>query len=62
MDIKVNEKRRVVVFKDDTRAIFHDVKWFNFDGSYLRIGCEEGYVLLNKEHILYMIIDGEKVR
>ena len=61
-DIKVEEKRRVVVFRDNTRAIFHNVKWFNSDGSFLRIGCDEGYVLMNTANVLYMIVDGERVR
>lgn len=62
MDIAVSEKKRTIYFKGGERATFHNVKWFNADGSFLRIGGDEGYILINTANVNYMIVDGERVR
>ena len=61
-DVQVQETKRTVFFKDGQRAVFNNVKWFNADGSFLRIGSDEGYVLLNTANINYIVVDGERVR
>jgi len=56
-DHKVKEKRRVIHFRGGDRAIFHNVRWFNSDGSFLRFGCDEGYILINTTNVLYIQLD-----
>lgn len=61
-DIQVKETKRTIFFKGGDRAVFNNVKWFNSDGSFLRIGCDEGYVLINTKNINYIVVDGERVK
>ena len=61
-DITVTETKRTVHFKGGERATFNNVTWFNADGSFLRIGSDEGYVLINTDNINYIVVDGERVR
>lgn len=58
-DITVNEPKRTVYFKDGMKASFSNVKWFNASGSFLRLGCDEGYVIINTGNINYMIVPEE---
>lgn len=60
--VKVNEKKRTVVFENGQRVIFHKVKWFDNSGTYLRLMTEEGYVLINTDKVLCHIVEGEPVR
>lgn len=61
-DITVDETERTVYFTDGAKATFKNVKWFNANGSFLRLGSDEGYVLLNTKNINYMVVEGERVR
>lgn len=61
-DIEVNEKKRTIFFSGGKRAVFNNVKWFNANGSFLRLGSDEGYVLLNTANIDYIIVEGDRVR
>lgn len=61
-DIKVKETKRSIFFSDGSRAVFNNVTWFNSDGSYLRLGCDEGYVLINSKNVNYIVVDGERVK
>lgn len=61
-DIQVNETKRTVYFKDGERATFNNVTWFNADGTFLRLGSDEGYVLINTDNINYIVVDGERVK
>lgn len=58
-DVPVEETKRKVYFKDGAKATFNNVKWFNSSGSYLRLGSDEGYVLINSENINYMVVPEE---
>jgi hypothetical protein len=58
-DIAVEEAKRSVFFKDGAKATFNNVKWFNASGSYLRLGSDEGYVILNSSNINYMVVPEE---
>ena len=61
-DIAVDEAKRTIYFSDGGRATFKNVKWFNANGSFLRLGSDEGYVLANTKNINYMVVEGERVR
>ena len=61
--IKHPEKTREVIFTSGYSKTFHNVKWFDNSGNWLRIGCNEGYVLLNPDKILCIIVpEKSKVR
>lgn len=59
-DIEVKEKRRVISFRGGDKAIFHNVTMFNNEGSFLRIICDEGYILINTANINYIQLDPEE--
>jgi hypothetical protein len=61
-DIQVQETKRTLHFKDGQRSVFNNTTWFNSDGSFLRFGCDEGYILANTDNINYIVVDGERVR
>ena len=62
-DITVKEEKREVFFSGGRRAVFEKVKWFNSDGSFLRLGTEDGcYILINTDNVDYMMVDGDRVR
>ena len=62
-EIQVKEKFRTIAFIDGTKTTFHNIKWFDNSGNWLRIGCNEGYILLNPEKIKYIIVpEKAKVR
>ena len=61
-DIHVTETNREVFFTNGQRRRFHNITMFNADGTWLRLMCDEGYVLLNTANIDFMVIDGERVR
>ena len=61
-DIHVTEAKREVFFTNGQRRRFHNITMFNADGTWLRLMCDEGYVLLNTANIDFMVIDGERVR
>lgn len=61
-DTAVKETKRTIAFADGQRETFNNVSWFNSSGTFLRLGCDEGYVLINTANVNYMIVDGERVR
>ena len=64
MGFEVEEKERLIVFKDGTRETFRNVTKVDAKGGdWLRIHCDVGYVLLNPSNINYIIVAlAEKVR
>lgn len=60
-DIKVNEKVRRVVSVHGHEQRLHNVKTLNISGSWIRIESDEGYVLINPDNVLMMIVKGERV-
>lgn len=61
-DIAVTEKKRTVFFKEGQRRQFDNTTMFNADGSWLRLQCDVGYVMINTPNVNFMVIDGERVR
>ena len=61
---KVNEKERLVVFKDGLRETFREITSVDAKGGeWLRLISSEGYVLINPNNVNYMIVPIEaKVR
>lgn len=55
-EIKVSEEWRKVLYTNGDTETFHNVIWFDNSGNWLRIGCDEGYVLLNPENINRIIV------
>ena len=60
-DIAVNEKLRRVVSKDGHELRLTNVKSINNTGSWTRLECDQGYVLINTDNVLAFIIKGERV-
>jgi len=60
-DIKVNEKLRRVVSVQGHEQRFTNVKSFNNTGSWTRLECDQGYVIINNDNVLAFIIKGERV-
>jgi len=58
----VNEEVRRVISKDGAQIILHNVKSVDTGGSWTRLECEEGYVIINPNNVLAYIIKGEIVR
>jgi len=54
--VKVNEKRRRVQFIDGTIVYFSNVTEFDASGSFLRMICDQGYVLINTSNVLFYTI------
>ncbi len=52
----VKESTRKVTFNTGKSITFTNVTNFNADGSWLRLECDQGYILLNPANILYMTI------
>lgn len=62
MDIAVKETKRTVFFNGGERRTFHNVTSFNPDGTFLRLECDEGYVLLNPSNIDFICIPDKTER
>jgi len=60
--IEVKEERRTIVFKGGQRLELHNVTGFDCSTAWLRIWCDEGYLILNESAILYHTIKGDVVR
>lgn len=60
-NIKVNESLRRVVSKDGHEIRLTNVTNVNTSGSWVRIDCDEGYVIVNPQNVLAFIIKGDKV-
>ncbi len=59
--MQVNETLRRVVSKDGHELKLHNVSEVDTSGSWLRLQCEEGYVIINPANVLAYIIKGDKV-
>jgi hypothetical protein len=59
--MQVNETLRRVVSKDGTELKLHNVTDVDTSGSWLRLQCDEGYVIINPANVLAFIIKGDKV-
>lgn len=57
----VNETLRRVVSKDGHELKLHAVTDVDTSGHWLRLQCEEGYVIINPANVLAFIVKGEKV-
>jgi len=51
----------MVCFVNGYKANFHNVTKLIIDGNWFRFNCDEGFILVNPENVLYMQIDGETI-
>jgi len=58
---EVNEKKRVIRFENGTKITLTNVTGVSNDDTTVGIKCDQGFVILNPDKILYHKIDGEKV-
>ena len=62
-ETEVKEKTRQLVSVSGASVSLHNVTSFDSSrGKWLRLMCDEGYVIVNQDNILAMIIDGARVR
>jgi hypothetical protein len=61
-DIPVKEKVRTLFFSGGQRRSLHNVTSFNPDGTFLRLECDEGYVLANPQNIDLIVIPDKTER
>lgn len=57
--IEVKETLRRVVSKDGHEQRFTNVKSLDNTGSWTRIECDQGYVIINNDNVLAFIVKGE---
>lgn len=57
--IEVNEVRRTIHFINGERLDLHNVTAFDSSGTWLRLWCDEGFVLLNTGLVLCHVVKGE---
>jgi len=57
--VEVAEKKRKVVFASGMVKYFNNVTAFDKDGEFLRIWCDEGYVLINEANINYIVVPSD---
>lgn len=58
--VKVSEARREIVFTNTTRLNLHNVTAFDPSSTWLRIWSDEGFTILNPDHILYHTVKAEQ--
>lgn len=58
--VKVNEKRREVVFVGGARLNLNNVTAFDPSGTWLRIWSDEGFTILNPDKILYHTVKSDQ--
>lgn len=58
--VQVNEKRRVIYFNDGSISNFHNVKWFDSSGTWLRMESDEGYIIANPKNINYIKVAADE--
>lgn len=58
---QVNESLRRIISIHGAEIKLNDVTEVDISGSWIRLQSAEGYVLLNPNNILAMIVKGEKV-
>lgn len=51
--IKVNEAKRTIVFANGGSTEVTNVTEVDNRGTYLRLTCDQGYFLINPEHVLF---------
>ena len=59
--MNVNETLRRVVSKDGHELRLTNVKTLDTSGSWVRLDCDQGYVIINPANVLAFIVKGEKV-
>lgn len=61
---EVKEKSRMILFINGQRETFRDVSDVDSKGGdWLRFHANDGhYILVNPENVLYVEIDGERIR
>lgn len=57
---EVNEKLRRVVSVNGHEQRLTGITTVDVTGSWTRIECDQGYVLINNDNVLMQIIKGEK--
>jgi hypothetical protein len=60
-DIAVNEELRRVVSTTGHEQRFTNVTSINNTGSWTRLECDQGYVVINNANVLAFIIKGPRV-
>lgn len=58
---KVNEKTRVIRFETGVKLTLRNVTGVSNDDTTLGFQCDEGFVIVNPDKVLYHKIDGKKV-
>lgn len=58
---QVNESLRRVISTQGAEIKLNDVTSVDISGSWIRLESAEGYVLINPDNVLAMIVKGEKV-
>jgi hypothetical protein len=62
-EVEVAEKTRQIVSISGASLSLHNVTSFDSSrGKNLRLQCDEGYVIVNENNVLAMIIDGKRIR
>ena len=62
-EVAVSERTRQIVSTQGASLSLHNVTPFDSSrGNNLRIQCDEGYVIVNQDNVLAMIIEGERIR
>lgn len=56
---EVNESIRRVVSKDGHEQRLTGVKSIDNTGSWTRIECDQGYVIINNDNVLMFIVKGD---
>jgi hypothetical protein len=59
--IEVKESVRRIVSVTGAEKRLHNVTSVDNSGSWLRIQSDEGYVLINPDNVLLMVVKGERV-
>ena len=60
MFTNVEEKKRVIRFENGTKLTLTNVVGVSNDGTTLGLKCDQGFVIVNTDKVLYHKIDGEK--
>ena len=58
----VQEKTRRIISVTGHKQTFHNVTKVDTGGNWNRFECDEGYVLVNTDNVLCIVIEGPKVR
>ena len=59
----MEEEERQIVFADGHRETFRNVTRVDAKGGdWLRFQCDEGYILVNPDNVLYILVKGKRVR